>query len=369
MKKFSSAVLLLALLSSAFAQTSTSAAAPATAPVATPAPAPIPGIDPAATAVWAEHARGMGDRRSGRNDVDFALVTGKAFEFFEKFPTERRVGGILVNLTSFGDWLGDDPRAVTLRPEWRAHLRTALAEALQKTWPDNVWSGLNWVALRNEIALRRDASAPADLPALRARIDAVVARAPASAYRVFMEKEYLEQLERNDPEAVIPFLTALAKSDVTDVAALGTGQLAVQRLKTTPMELKFTAVDGTEVDISKLRGQVVLIDCWATWCVPCIKELPNIKAARAKWSDKGFTVVGISFDRVADRAKLEKFIADESLVWPHWFNEKGGTNPFGKEYNIRSIPATFLLGKDGRLVTTDTHGAKLEAALQKLLGP
>lgn len=363
MKKISTVLVLLplALLSSTFAQS--------TVPVPAAAPAPVPGIDPAATAVWAEHARGMGDRRSGRNDVDFPLVTGKAFEFFEKYPNERRVGGILVNLTSFGDWLGEDPRADTLRPEWRQHLRTALAEALKKTWPDNVWSGLNWVALRNDIAIQRETAAPADLVALRARLDTVVARVPASPYRVFMEKEYLTQLEQHDSAAVIPFLTALAKSDVADVAALGNGQLAVQGLKTTPMELKFTAVDGTEVDISKLRGQVVLIDCWATWCVPCIKELPNIKAARAKWGDKGFTVVGITFDRVADREKLVKFIADEKLVWPHWFNEKGGTNPFGKQYNIRSIPATFLLGKDGRLVTTETHGEKLEAALQKLLGP
>jgi thiol-disulfide isomerase/thioredoxin len=364
MKSVSSALLLLALLPAVFAQN-----APAPVPAAPPAPAPIPGIDPAATAVWAEHARGMGDRRSGRTNVDFPLVTSKAFEFFEKFPAERRVGGILINLSSFGDWLGDAPLAASLQSKWRQHLRIALAEALQKTWPDNVWSGLSWVALRNEIALRRDASAPADLPALRARIDAVVARAPASPYRVFMEKEYFEQLERNDPKAVIPFLTSLAQSDVTDVAALGNGQLAVQRLKTIPMELKFTAVDGTAFDLAALRGQVVLIDCWATWCVPCIKELPNIKAARAKWGDKGFSVVGISFDRVADRAKLEKFIADEELAWPHWFNEKGSPNPFGKAYNIRSIPATFLLDKDGLLVTTDTHGEKLEAALQKLLGP
>ncbi|HLP26810.1 MAG TPA: TlpA disulfide reductase family protein, partial [Acidobacteriota bacterium] len=134
------------------------------------------------------------------------------------------------------------------------------------------------------------------------------------------------------------------------------------------MELKFTALDGQAFDLAQLRGKVVLIDCWATWCVPCIKELPNVKAALAKWGDKGFAVVGISFDRVGDRAKLEKFVADEKLDWPHWFNEAGGSNPFGKKYSIRSIPATFLLDREGRLVTTDTHGPKLEAALQKLLG-
>lgn len=370
MKKILSSLILLGAVAAVFGET-----APATVPVeppakpaAKPAEAAIPGIDPAATAVWAEHARGMGDRRSGRSEVNFDLVTGKAFEFFQKYPTERRVGGILFNLASYGDWLAEDERSADLAPKWREHLRAALADALKQTWPDNVWSGLNWVGLRNDLAIQR-ANAKVDLPALRSRIDTVVARVPASPYRVFMEKDYLEQLEQHEPAAVMVFLTGLAASEVPDVKALGRGQLAIQRLKTTPMELKFTAVDGTEVDLAKLRGKVVLVDCWATWCVPCIKELPGIKTALAKWGDKGLVVVGISFDKVADREKLVKFIAKENLAWPHWFNEKGGPNPFGQEYNIRSIPATFLLGKDGKLVTTETHGPKLEAALQKLLGP
>ncbi len=70
-----------------------------------------PVLDPVATAIWSEHARGMGDRGDGRTGVNFDLVTGKAFEFFEKFPEERRVGGILFNLSSFGGWMGDDPRS------------------------------------------------------------------------------------------------------------------------------------------------------------------------------------------------------------------------------------------------------------------
>jgi hypothetical protein len=59
---------------------------------------------------------------------------------------------------------------------------------------------------------------------------------------------------------------------------------------------------------------------------------------------------------------------DEQLNWPHWFNSAGGPNPFGRTYNIRSIPATFLLDRNGLLVTTETHGHLLEEALKKLLG-
>ena len=122
-----------------------------------------PVLDPVATAIWSEHARGMGDRGDGRTNVNFDLVTGKAFEFFEKFPEERRVGGILFNLSSFGGWMGDDPRSAGQKPAWQEHLRRAVADVLrQKTWPDNVWAGLQWVGAKNDIAIQVDATGRAD---------------------------------------------------------------------------------------------------------------------------------------------------------------------------------------------------------------
>ncbi|WP_438480339.1 TlpA family protein disulfide reductase [Oleiharenicola lentus] len=364
--RFSALVGLSSVALALVAQETVSSTPPPVTPAAAPA---VPAIDPAATALWREHINGMGDRGSGEKNVNYGQVINKALEFFQKYPTERRVGGILFNVASFGEWIkGDD--APRVRKEWRAFLQNRLVETLRDdTWPDNVWSGLHWVAAKNDLAIQLEAGGKPDLAALKARIATVAARAPAAPYRTFMEQEYLRQLEQHEPAAVEAHLVELSKNEIPDLANLGNGQLAIHALKTTPMELKFTALDGSEVDISTLRGKVVLIDCWATWCVPCIKELPNIKAARAKWGDKGFVVVGISFDRIADRAKLVKFVADEKLDWPHWFNEAGGPNPFGKKYNIRSIPATFLLGKDGLLVTTETHGAKLDEALTKLLGP
>jgi thiol-disulfide isomerase/thioredoxin len=339
---------------------------PAAGPAAPAPAAAVPAIDPEATKVWQEHIGGMGDRGAGERNVNYAQIIDKALEFFEKYPNERRVGGILFNVASFAEWMkGDDLERK--RAEWRAHLRGTLEDTLKNhPWPDHVWAGLNWVAAKNDLAISMATGRP-DLAAFKARMAAVAARAPAAPHRTFMEQEYVRLLEQHDLPALVPHLTELAKSELPDLAALGKGQLAIQNLRTTPMELKFTAVDGREVDLADLRGKVVLIDCWATWCVPCIKELPNIKAALAKWGDKGFVVVGISFDRLPDRAKLVKFIEDEKLVWPHWFNEKPGRNPFGERYNIRSIPATFLLDRNGLLVTTETHGEKLEAALKRLM--
>lgn len=360
--------LTLSLLASVVLAVALPAADQVSTPPPAPAPAAAPAVDPAATKIWAQHIEGMGDRGEGPRAVNNAQVIDKALEFFEKYPEERRVSGILYNVASFGEWI-QGPDAERILTAWRAHLRGRLADTLQHhPWPDHIWAGLQWVAAKNDWAISVAAGHP-DLAAFHARIATVAARAPEAPHRIFLEQEYVRLLEVHEPAALEAYLTTLAQSDVKSLATLGRGQLTVQRLKTTPMELKFTAVDGREVDLAALRGQVVLIDCWATWCVPCVKELPYVKAALAKWGPKGFAVVGISFDRLPDRAKLVKFIADEKLDWPHWFNEQGGKNPFGERYDIRSIPATFLLGRDGRLVATEVRGEKLDAELQRLLGP
>ena len=133
-----------------------------------------------------------------------------------------------------------------------------------------------------------------------------------------------------------------------------------------PIDLKFTAVDGREVDIQKLKGKVVLIDFWATWCGPCIAELPNVIKAYEKLNPKGFEIVGISFDRENDKEKLEKFVVDRKMPWPQFFDGKYWSNTFGREFGINSIPAMWLVDKKGVLRDLNARG-KLEEKVEKLL--
>ncbi len=112
-----------------------------------------------------------------------------------------------------------------------------------------------------------------------------------------------------------------------------------------PITLAFTAIDDRKVDLVALRGKVVLVDFWATWCGPCIAELPNVLAAYEKLHPKGFEIVGISFDE--DRDALEKFVKKRAMPWPQFFDGQGWQNKYGQEFGISSIPSMWLVDKKG----------------------
>lgn len=142
------------------------------------------------------------------------------------------------------------------------------------------------------------------------------------------------------------------------------GKLRLLELPGKPMEITGTLLDGTPFDQKKLAGQVILVDFWATWCGPCIAEMPNMLAAYDKYHDKGFEVVGISLDE--ERGDVEKFVADKKLPWPVLFAGKGWQDPVAQFYGISGIPQLVLIGRDGTVITTDVRGEKLGERLSEL---
>jgi thiol-disulfide isomerase/thioredoxin len=131
-----------------------------------------------------------------------------------------------------------------------------------------------------------------------------------------------------------------------------------------PLDIKFTAIDGREVDLAALKGKVILIDFWATWCGPCVAEMPKVKAAYDKLHEKGFEIVGISFDE--DKAALENFVKSKELKWPQYFDGLGWKNQFGQKYGISGIPAMWLVDKRGNLADLDGR-TDLEKKVESML--
>jgi thiol-disulfide isomerase/thioredoxin len=134
----------------------------------------------------------------------------------------------------------------------------------------------------------------------------------------------------------------------------------------TAPQIKFKAIDSNEVDLSKLKGKVVLVDFWATWCPPCLEELPNVLETYKKYHDKGFEIIGISFDKDIDTVK--KFVKEKGMVWPQYADGKFWDNDLGVYFGIQQIPTTWLVDKSGKVVDKDMRGSELAAKVAKLLG-
>ena len=129
--------------------------------------------------------------------------------------------------------------------------------------------------------------------------------------------------------------------------------------------------DGKEITLSKVKGKVTIIDFWAAWCGPCRKENPNVVKVYEKYHDKGLEIIGISLDgnpRQKD-AKQEwlNAIEKDGLTWHHVSNLNYFNGPVAKKYNIRSIPATFILDSEGKIIAKNLRGPALEKKISELL--
>ncbi len=122
--------------------------------------------------------------------------------------------------------------------------------------------------------------------------------------------------------------------------------------------------EGKEVALKELRGKVVLVDFWASWCRPCRLENPNVVAAYKKFSPKGFTVLGVSFDE--DKDKWVEAIKKDGLTWTHVSDLKGWQNAAGKLYGIMSVPSNVLLDKEGKIIAKNLREAELHKKLEEV---
>jgi thiol-disulfide isomerase/thioredoxin len=137
-----------------------------------------------------------------------------------------------------------------------------------------------------------------------------------------------------------------------------------------PFELDFTdAITGSEVSMKGLKGKVVVVDFWATWCGPCVAEMPKMKKLYAEYKDKGVEFIGVSLDQPKEKGGLDKlkaFVAENQIGWPQYYQGNYWQSEFSSGWGINSIPAVFVVDTEGKLFSINGRG-NLEKFIPELL--
>ncbi|MBD0368365.1 MAG: TlpA family protein disulfide reductase, partial [Flavisolibacter sp.] len=155
--------------------------------------------------------------------------------------------------------------------------------------------------------------------------------------------------------------SSLGKAVAENIAFNKVGAVGTEALNFTQND-----VNGQPVSLSSFRGKYVLIDFWASWCKPCRMENPNVVKAYQKFSNKNFTILGVSLDQ--EKEPWIKAIEKDKLSWTQVSDLKFWSNEVAVLYHVQGIPQNFLVDPNGKIVAKNLRGQELEAKLCELLG-
>jgi thiol-disulfide isomerase/thioredoxin len=228
----------------------------------------------------------------------------------------------------------------------------------------------------------------------KVRIEGIYARAYAKIYGSPKDKpidltlmdEYIKLAPKDPRGATLLQLAARRTNDESVKTALedrllkefpeasvslrlaGTRELNNKLGKPFLLEFK-DAISGSAVSMAKLKGKLVVIDFWATWCGPCVLEMPAMKKLYAKYHDQGVEFLGISLDYPEAQGglgRLRKYVKENEIAWPQYYQGDGWDSKFSSDWGIHAIPAVFVVDTIGNLYSTEAQG-KLDTIIPELL--
>jgi thiol-disulfide isomerase/thioredoxin len=306
--------------------------------------------------------------RAGRDkptDTDLATrraagaqTAEKAKEFIRVFPNSKKVGeaNALWNIGLFQSAVaGDTNSAAALKQRQREILADAKADDGLKENVAVLNFQADWAAKHGKQLIDQAGpegrllwaeslfAAAEILPNKESMLQSVIllARSPSEKFTDEQRRDMAQRVLKH------PAATAFLKAEAEKVLS-GKPPFEIGK----PIDLKFTAMDGHEVDLAKLRGKVVMVVFWATWCGPCVAEFPTVKKTYEKFHDKGLEVIGVSLDD--DKEDLLNFLKKNGPApWPQYFDGKGWNTEASFKFAINAVPTIFLIDKKGNLISTN----------------
>jgi peroxiredoxin len=339
--------------------------------------APAPAKSPADQAL--DEFNKARNEPGAKTQARFPKVISTGLAYIIANPTSNNTAGAINNLAFYAG--GIDKKQVDLR---NAYLSLLKLEVTNAKYKEGVTDNAKAALLALDAAISdfevREVFNRDNLANYREKIDALAETPGGSRFLVERERSYVHLLALgSSPANAERHATKLLEHKEKPVKDMAREEMNILEVKKTPYALKFTGLDGKPVDFEQLRGKVIALYFWSATNKGSTDRFEDLKRIYSDYRKRGFEVVTVSFDKEEDKEKVTKFVKDNKIAFPVYFDGKQAKNDFSPKLNVYSVPRLLVFDQKGILQTTlqgspvgrlqpDLPANQLEGMIKKLLG-